>query len=180
MTLCRIKDRQRARAAWVKWLIRQLLKNKNESIFVLLINHFRDFLEQKHQTFAESNCWLDKKMLFRYRNCDDEVSLKSPTFLRLNIEGFIFFCCLNSPQSGATQIAVRWSVPSHGAPPYWLDCRTVLVELCCPVPQLAEQGLHRDQLDHLQSTAGGTGQEESMNVFILPPLNCTSRAANTN
>lgn len=28
------------------------------------------------------------------------------------------------------------------------------MELCCPVPQLAEQVVHWDQLDHSQSTGG--------------------------
>lgn len=59
------------------------------------------------------------------------------------------------PQSGAMQFMVLWSGPSHGAPPYWLDSRMILVELCRPVPQLAEHGLHGDQLDHSQSTAEG-------------------------
>lgn len=59
-----------------------------------------------------------------------------------------------SPQSGATHGAVRWSEPSHGTPPYCLGSTTVLVELCCPVPQRAEHGRHWDQLDHSQSTRG--------------------------
>lgn len=70
-----------------------------------------------------------------------------------------------SPQSGATQAVLRWSGPSHGAPPYWLGCRMLLVELCCPVPQLAEHGLQRDQLDHSQSTTEEErrGREKNIN-----------------
>lgn len=60
----------------------------------------------------------------------------------------------HSPHSGAMHVLVRLSVSSQGSPPYWLGCRIFLVELCQPIPQLAEQGLHWDQLDHWQSTAG--------------------------
>lgn len=73
----------------------------------------------------------------------------------------------HSPQSGAMQLVVRWSGPSHGAPPYWLDCRMTLVELCCPVPQVVEHRLHSDQLDHSQSTAGGESGRSIKNICPL-------------
>lgn len=68
-------------------------------------------------------------------------------------------CSYLSPQSGAVQVLVRSWGPSHGAPAYSLGCRTLLVELCRPEPQLAEHGLHSDQLDHTQSTGGGRREE---------------------
>lgn len=83
------------------------------------------------------------------------------------------------PQSGAMQLVVRWSGPSHGAPPYWLDCRMTLVELCRPVPQVAEHRLHSDQLDHSQSTAGGqsgrrvqTPLGQCVNLASIYPKRC--------
>lgn len=66
----------------------------------------------------------------------------------------------HSPHSGAVHVLVRWSGPSQGSPPYWLGCRILLVEVCQPIPQLAEQGLHWDQLDHWQSTAGGQNRSQ--------------------
>lgn len=65
------------------------------------------------------------------------------------------YTCSHPPQSDAMQVLVRWPGSSQGTPPYWLGCRTLLKEACWPIPQLAEQGLHWDQLDHRQSTARG-------------------------
>lgn len=104
----------------------------------------------------QKDIWLNRKM----RKKTTWLSFLTKQFVMLN------YTCSHPPQSDAMQVLIRWPWSSQGTPPYWLGCRTILKEACWPIPQLAEQGLHWDQLDHRQSTARGHNMRKRAVSFI--------------